>query len=323
MFSKGPIPSEAAIKWGRGLSMAYMAGTSTTEAYDAFKAAGASDRAAGLGMLATACAMHTMMNNDYFKDFWFKNSPLDNSKVRKAIQSVAEKSRKEFEKGAVAETAQGSAKWVMNMSKKIADAFSKLNPDSLLYGAIDEGIEETVEEITMDSVKGMFSALNAVGLIDKEQEYDFGFSVEDMMSRYAMSAAGGAIGGAVFNLQGKVENKLFNKNASRADEIDANSDGFKQLIYLHRQGKGDAIRKELTRLHDKGRLASTNLSAEGAKIVTEGGKTKLVYQSAEKGKSQNDAVYNQINSYMDWIEDTMKEEGLKISDEELEKIILK
>lgn len=209
------------------------------------------------------------------------------------------------------------------MSKKIADAFSKLDPNSLLYGAIDEGIEETVEEITMDSVKGLFSALNAVGLIDKKQEYDFGFSVEDMMSRYAMSAAGGAIGGAVFNLQGKVENKLFNKNASRADEINANSDGFKQLIYLHRQGKGDAIRKELTRLHDKGRLASTNLSAEGAKIVTEGGKTRLVYQSAEKGKSQNDAVYNQINSYMDWIEDTMKEEGLKISDEELEKIILK
>jgi hypothetical protein len=69
LFAKGKVPTENMVKWGKGLSMAYMAGTSTTEAYDAFKEAGASDRAAGLGMIATALSMHKLMSKDYFKDF--------------------------------------------------------------------------------------------------------------------------------------------------------------------------------------------------------------------------------------------------------------
>ena len=50
-----------------------MAGTSSTDAYDAFKQAGASDRVAGLGMLSVMGAMFGLMNNDYFKDFWCWN----------------------------------------------------------------------------------------------------------------------------------------------------------------------------------------------------------------------------------------------------------
>jgi hypothetical protein len=46
-----------------------MAGTSSTEAYESFKQAGASDRTAGLGMLSVMGAMFGLMNNDYFKDF--------------------------------------------------------------------------------------------------------------------------------------------------------------------------------------------------------------------------------------------------------------
>jgi hypothetical protein len=55
----------------------------------------------------------------------------------------------------------------------------------------------------MDAVKGFYSALNHLGLIDKQQEYDFGLNVQDMLSRYLASAVGGAIGGAVFSVQGK------------------------------------------------------------------------------------------------------------------------
>jgi hypothetical protein len=37
-------------------------------------------------------------------------------------------------------------------------------------------------------------------------------------------------------------------------------DSFKSLIYLFQQGKGAEARSELERLHDKGKLGSTNLS---------------------------------------------------------------
>lgn len=66
---KGKQVSENAAKWGQGLAITYMAGTSSTEAYDAFKEAGANDRVAGLGMISVMGAMFSLMNNDYFKDF--------------------------------------------------------------------------------------------------------------------------------------------------------------------------------------------------------------------------------------------------------------
>jgi hypothetical protein len=46
-----------------------MAGTSITSTYDAYKNAGASDRMAGFGMLASMFAMHKLMSTDYFRDF--------------------------------------------------------------------------------------------------------------------------------------------------------------------------------------------------------------------------------------------------------------
>ena len=68
-----------------------MAGTSSTDAYDAFKQAGASDRVAGLGMLSVMGAMFGLMNNDYFRDFWFKDTYLDRTGVKNVIKDVAKK----------------------------------------------------------------------------------------------------------------------------------------------------------------------------------------------------------------------------------------
>ena len=70
-----------------------MAGTSSTDAYDAFKQAGASDRVAGLGMLSVMGAMFALMNNDYFKDFWFKDTYLARTSVKGVIKDVAENAR--------------------------------------------------------------------------------------------------------------------------------------------------------------------------------------------------------------------------------------
>jgi hypothetical protein len=44
-------------KLGKDMAMAYMAGTSAQEAYSSFKEAGASDRVAGIGMLANTLAL--------------------------------------------------------------------------------------------------------------------------------------------------------------------------------------------------------------------------------------------------------------------------
>lgn len=317
---KGKQVSENAAKWGQGLAITYMAGTSSTEAYDAFKEAGANDRVAGLGMISVMGAMFSLMNNDYFKDFWFKDTYLDRTKVRSVIKESADQlSKKEFAKKTLEQTssAKGAAQWVMNMQKAITNRISKLKPGDLIHDSFNEGIEETVEEITTDAVKAFYSGLNALGLADKGKNYDFGITPEDMFSRYTTSFVGGAIGGAVFSLQKKWESR---KNPALSDAIKDGGDGLKEMIYLLRSGKEFELRKELDRLYNAGKLASTNLSGTEFELVKDGSTHKIQYKAAEVGNSQNDLLYKQMNFFIDRVNEVIKEEGLDISDAELQYI---
>ena len=73
----------------KNLALAYMAATSAQDTYSAFKEAGASDRAAGLGMLASTTALYKLMNIDYFRNNLFKNTFMDDSEIRSITRSVA------------------------------------------------------------------------------------------------------------------------------------------------------------------------------------------------------------------------------------------
>ena len=315
---KGEQASANAIKWGRGIALAYMAGTSSTDAYDAFKQAGASDRVAGLGMLSVMGAMFGLMNNDYFKEFWFRNSYLDRSKVKSVIKDAANKlTDKEFASETLSKVSskKGAAQWVINMQKSIMQNISRLKPGDLMYDAFNEGLEETIEEVSTDAIKALYSGLNAIGIVDQDRSYNFGITPEDMLSRYFTSFIGGGIGGAVFSLHNRWESR---NNPSLNNAIKNGGDGFKEIIYLLRDGKEQDIRNELTRLHTAGKLASTNLSGSEFEIVKDGSKNTIKYKAAEPGKSQNDVVYQQLNYYVDRINEVLKEEGLDINDEELQ-----
>ena len=61
LFSKNP--NSKAV---HNLSASYMALTSAQDSYDSFKEAGATDRIAGLGALASFSAMFGLMKTDYF-----------------------------------------------------------------------------------------------------------------------------------------------------------------------------------------------------------------------------------------------------------------
>ena len=67
-LGRGLGATENAAELGRKLSLGYMAITSSKDVYSDFKAAGASDEAAGIGMLATIGATYGLMNSDYFRE---------------------------------------------------------------------------------------------------------------------------------------------------------------------------------------------------------------------------------------------------------------
>jgi hypothetical protein len=150
-------------------------------------------------------------------------------------------------------------------------------------------------------VKGFYSALNHLGIIDKNQEYDFGMSIQDMLSRYAASAIGGAIGGAVFSAQSKFENSFYDKGPKdRWDQIKEMGGAFGEIVYLYRQGRGEELKKELERYYRNGKLGSANLSGLKYKLVKDDkGVSKIQYEGANESDSQNDIAYRQISEFFD------------------------
>lgn len=202
------------------------------------------------------------------------------------------------------------------MKDKVTDYIKKMNPEDVLSTSFKEGVEETMEEVSTDVIKGVFSGLNSLGLIDKNKDYDFGISPEDMLTRYFTSFIGGGIGGATFGLHNKFENS--NKDTQEAVK---NSNHMQELVYLYRNGKGTDVAREFKRRYDKGLIASRNLSGLEGKHIIDGDKTTIQWEAAKPGESQNDVVYNRITAYLNYIDNLVKEENLAISDDQLEKLV--
>ena len=186
------------LEFVKKMSLSYMAATSTAQSYAEFKNAGASDQVAGLGALATSLAIWKLMSVDYFKDFVLGDE-LERTKILPGIQNAAQEAVEVFGQGAEIQGKKKMVEWLTNTT-------NTLFKNSIAQGSLNEGIEEVAEEMTMDAVKGLASALHALGLADKDSNYNFGFSVKDIASRYGSSFIGGAVGGAIFSGYGNYEN---------------------------------------------------------------------------------------------------------------------
>ena len=86
-----------------------MAGTSSTDTYSIFKDAGASDRMAGLGTLASIGAMGLLLNNDYFRDFWYEGTALSRKPIKDAIKAALPEVQDVFKTGTKELTKQETA----------------------------------------------------------------------------------------------------------------------------------------------------------------------------------------------------------------------
>jgi hypothetical protein len=77
-------------------------------------------------------------------------------------------------------------------------------------------------------------------------------------------------------------------------------DGFGEIVYLYRQGRGAELKKELDRYYRNGKLGSANLSGLKYKLVKDDkGVSKIQYEGANESDSQNDIAYKQISNFFD------------------------
>lgn len=336
------------------LSLGYMALTSSVDSLDVFKNGGMSDRSAGVASLAYTAALFGLMNQDYFKDWIFQNkwvnarpeitnSLRENSKaaasiMEQSIKNATAKNPKLLTIGPETSTkeAQSLFKTVWNATKqawnnKSIDPFKGLDitlPGSVnagnvyIHRALNEGIEETMEEGLLDAIKLTSLALESLGFDisdDVKSDLDFGLTWNDISQRYTTAFVGGAIGGAVFQGVEDWHSKLLNHDLSTITGRGLNG----ELIKNIRLYGESAVLKELDRLHNNGVLGNKNLAMRGEWTKDPADESKQIWTWNESGDStnQNDFVYNVMKNRIQTLANIMQDENLLMSDNEILKQI--
>jgi hypothetical protein len=87
-------------------------------------------------------------------------------------------------------------------SKHFKDALTK---QTFIASSVNEGLEEVMEEGVADITKALTKGAEAFGIkvTDSNNKLDFGTTLENTLSRYAMAFGGGMLGGAIFQMHGK------------------------------------------------------------------------------------------------------------------------
>ncbi len=310
---------------GQKLSLGWMAITSSQEAYGSMKEAGASDRAAGIGMLASMAALYGLMNQDYFRDQLFKGTFMDETETIDVMKNwIAENSDKINTLAKAVDTKEANI-GLFNTLKNYAIKLYNKTPwlgkkeslaskglttawnagKKIVNRSVNEGIEEMMEETSSDAIKALMTGADALGIPvreNAEKPLDFGFDLSEMLKRYATTFVGGALGGATFE---GIE--LFNKHIGpRIVEL-SDLESNRQMTYLIATGHADEMRDRAKVLYDKGLLGNKNLSALETTLNSD---NVRIYAQGTENDNQNLWNYRMLVNHINYLENTLQNHGI-------------
>lgn len=173
---------EQVANTSKNLAFAYMAATSAQDVYGDFKQAGADDRLAGLGMIASSLALYKLMNIDYFRDSVLKGTFMDESETKAALEGASKATASHFQpfiKAGKELSTKEAATLVNKLSNFYHNTLVKGIQESGFKGLVNrglsEGTEEVMEEVTTDIIKGISEGMSALGfpVSDHNKELNF------------------------------------------------------------------------------------------------------------------------------------------------------
>lgn len=323
-------------KFGQNLSLGWLAATSSRDAYADFKEAGASDAAAGIGMLAVTAALYEMMGMDYFRDQLFKGTFMDETEsidvmknyvkehltkteIAKTSEDVLENVRlfNKIKEGAKKAWEKAGTKWawlgrkqqtLYNAGEEAAKkGGTKMwsTAGKILNRSANEGVEEIMEEVSSDLVKAMFLGAEALGIpvtAEKGKSLDFGYTPEEIAKRYAATFLGGALGGATFE-----SIDLYNKHIGPKVVELSDKSSLQQMSYLIMTGHADEMRDRAKIMYEKGLFGNKNLSATE---TTHNSKGETIYKQGDENNNQNLWNYNAVLNQIDYLENILQNQGM-------------
>ena len=316
---------------GKQASLAYMALTSGQDAYNSFKEAGASDQAAGIGALASMGALYGLMNIGYFEEWLFKGTWLDENRVlNETLKETLQNKRNAwgYIKEGGEKLTKTKAQQIFNDVKgAVGERWNKMFTVAGTTGktlsqitgrSLNEAIEETMEEVSTDLVKGLFLGMESLGvdMTGTDELLNFDFSPENLATRYGGAFVGGAIGGAIFEGVDRIEH--WSSGSKSLIDLDTKN----RLMWFLRNGYGKQLREELDRLYKKGKLGNKNLSATKSAKLTDvtgsgDGNIVTVFQAGTEKDNQNLMVYKAMLSEIDALEHFLTSNNFRLSNKEL------
>lgn len=291
-------------------SKLYMVATQTQGVYDTFKENGFDETTTALGVLGTAYGFHKLFNTSLGE---LALSGLGLDELGQSVKAVTNKMATGFNESlaklvpAVEKNASKSTKLsaIRQYGDKFVDLFKKAvtGPHSLKNDMLRESIEETSEEFLQDVVLASASALeyglDALGL--RESKNTYSWIDTNPLERYLMSAAGGAVGAAVFRGLNKWDDFLRGNKAISELPMD----DIKNLIKLSENHTLPEIEAIIQKQIEKGEFGSTVLS--GKLVTAEDGST--YYENAKTlEESQNYVIGNTILEIVRSIHNSMNAE---------------
>ena len=209
---------------GGKASLAYMGLISAADTYNDALNAGYDKRVAGITSLATASALYGIMNfNETTRGIgnWMLDKTTGyNPEVEKGvIRKLTKKLMRDVEKDVATMDKSAVKNLGQTLSKFKRDVFSTME-DIFVIGSEDvwkrfivESVEETSEEIIQDMIKGVVDLCSYYGFTPTQGSFGGWSNVfsKEGLERYISTFIGGGIGGALFAVQNKFENKFFSQ----------------------------------------------------------------------------------------------------------------
>ena len=333
-------------KFGQNLSLGWLAATSSRDTYADFKEAGASDAAAGIGLLAVTAALYEMMGMDYFRDQLFKGTFMDETEsidvmknylkehltkteIAKTSKNIEENVRlfNKIKEAAKDAWDKAGTKWawlgrkqqtlynagkeaVKKGEKEIAkkgEAKMWSTAGKILNRSVNEGVEETMEEVSSDLIKAIFLGAEALGIpvtAEKGKSLDFGYTPEEIAKRYAATFLGGALGGATFE-----GIDLYNKHIGPKVVELSDKSSLQQMSYLIMTGHADEMRDRAKIMYEKGLFGNKNLSATDITYNSDG---EPIYKQGDENNNQNLWNYNAVLNQINYLENILQNQGMML-----------
>lgn len=313
-------------KFAQWMSTGYMAMTSVSDVYGDMKNAGASDRVAGFGSLLSLAGFYTLLQQGYFKNKLIEGSLLDeDQKILHSLRGLTEwATTRAFADTVKTATKQGTKSALKNAWQFIKTHFSdaikgtSFGPRAYISRSLNEGIEETMEEIMIDSVKWLANGLDELGfeVTDDGRQLDFGRTFGNVMERWGTSFLGGFLGGAVF--EAHTQRELSHDAAFQKWK---KSTPIQQLYQYVAEGEADKLRELIRKNGNKGLNGNKNLSARYKSIVGDQNGTK-VYGVGTESDNQNLAMTNALLAIVDNAESIYSKHNMIWTNDELLKKVL-